>query len=297
MKHASWTRGLAAAALSLTLAGAASATELSFGKSDSPSRKGRIAVGLTQDQRLVLFRTENPARWRDVGPITGFAGDTRLVGMDYRPANGVLYALGNAGGVYTIDTETAVATLRVNLTAALAGTNFDVDFNPAVDRMRVVSDSGQNLRVNVDTGATTVDPDLNNGAAPPALVSGVSGAAYTNNDADPSTNTTLFDVNAAADQVVIQSPANAGAAVATGSLGIDASADVGFDIYSRLDDGIVKGLTAYLVTSVAGKNGMDNNVYRVRLLTGVAEKTGKLKTPSPVFDLAIPTDSTVIPAP
>ncbi len=298
MKNGIWMRGLAAAALSLTLAGAAGATDLDLGKGDSPSRNGRIAFGLTQDQRLVSFRTETPSRWREVGAITGFAGDTRLLGMDYRPANGVLYALGNAGGVYTIDTDTAVATLRVNLTGAtLAGTNFDIDFNPVVDRMRIVSDSGQNLRVNVDTGATTVDPDLNNGAVPAVLVPGISGAAYTNNDANPASNTTLFDVNALTDQVVIQSPANAGSVVATGGLGIDAAADVGFDIYSRLDEGIVKSLTGYLVTSVAGKNGPENNVYRVRLLTGAASKTGKLKTPSPVIDLAIPTDSTVIPTP
>jgi hypothetical protein len=59
----------------------------------------------------------------------------------------------------------------------------------------------------------------------------------------------------------------------------------------------VKNLTAYLVTSVAGKKGMENNVYRVRLLTGVASKTGKLKTPSPVTDLAIPPDSVALPTP
>src|SRR4029450_4049234 len=100
------------------------------------------------------------------------------------------------------------------------------------------SAAGQNLRINVDTGATTPDPGLNNGAVPPVAVTGVSGAAYTNNDADPNTNTTLFDVNAALDQVAIQSPANAGAVVATGALLVDAGADVGFDIYSRLKNGV-----------------------------------------------------------
>jgi hypothetical protein len=157
--------------------------------------------------------------------------------------------------------------------------------------MRVVSDAGQNLRINVETGATTTDPGLNNGAVPPVAVTGVSGAAYTNNDADPNTNTTLFDVNAALDQVAIQSPANAGAVVATGSLLVDAGADVGFDIYSRLKNGVVDRRRAYLVATVAGSKGPENNAYRINLLTGAATKTGRFDTTSPVVDLAIPTDS------
>jgi hypothetical protein len=35
----------------------------------------------------------------------------------------------------------------------LAGTSFGFDFNPTVDRIRLVSDSGQNLRLNPNSGA------------------------------------------------------------------------------------------------------------------------------------------------
>ena len=283
---------LGAAAMTLALGGLglqAGATDLKLG-SDSPSRRGTLAVGLTDDQRLVVFSLETPSRSKEIGAVTGLAGDTRLVGIDYRPSNGFLYALGNAGGVYTIDESTAVATLRVNVPQALLGANFDVDFNPVVDRMRVVSDAGQNLRVNVADGSTSVDPNLNVGGV---VTTGVSGAAYTNNDTDANTATTLFDVDASLDQVAIQSPANNGTLAPTGKLTIDAGADVGFDIYSRIKNGVVDRRRAYLVATVAGDKGAENNVYRINLLTGRATKTGKLRTASPVVDLAIPTDSLV----
>ena len=79
---------------------------------------------------------------------------------------------------------------------AAAGTSFGVDFNPTVDRLRIVSDTGQNLRVNVDDGTATVDGTLNiPGATPVNPALGVTAAAYTNNDADPKTATTLFDID------------------------------------------------------------------------------------------------------
>ena len=76
-----------------------------------------------------------------------------------------------------------------------------VDFNPTVDRLRVVSPTAAgNLRVNVDTGATTVDSTLTYPANPPTVpdavtATGVSGAVYTNNDSDPNTATTLYDLD------------------------------------------------------------------------------------------------------
>ena len=80
------------------------------------------------------------------GPRPGADGD-----------QGDLYGLGNAGGVYVVNAHNAKASLVSRLDVALEGTSFGVDFNPTVDRLRVISDTGQNLRANVDTGATLVD--------------------------------------------------------------------------------------------------------------------------------------------
>jgi hypothetical protein len=248
---------------------------------------GLEVVGLTSadgEQRLVCFSERLPALGRTIGVVTGLADDARLVGIDYRPANGVLYGLGDAGGVYTLDTATAEATLRSRLNVALDGKHFGVDFNPAVDRLRIVSDAGQNLRADVTTGATTRDADLN---TPPAAgpTEGVTAAAYTNNDLSAVTATTLFDINIATDQVVIQAPPNNGSLNPAGSLRVDAGSDAGFDIYSRLQGGVTADVTAFAALTVDGRQ----RFYRVNLLTGEATLRGTFRVSQPVVDIAIPT--------
>ena len=114
--------------------------------------------------------------------------------------DGKLYGVGNGGGVYIIDTATARAQLVNTLTVPLSGTTFGVDFNPAADRLRIISDNGQNLAHNVNAGGTTAQNGTLTYTAPPAQPApamGVTGAAYTNNDVPPNgtpTATTLFDV-------------------------------------------------------------------------------------------------------
>ena len=119
---------------------------------------------------------------------------------------------------------TPSAKLVSRLNQPLQGTAFGVDFNPTVDRLRIVSDTGQNLRVNVDDGTTNVDGTLNiPGTTPVNPALGVTAVAYTNNDADPNTATTLFDIDTTNDNIVIQAPANAGSLSPTGKLGVDAA--------------------------------------------------------------------------
>ena len=223
------------------------------------SGKKLDVVGLTQDSRLISFEDDKPDKARDIGKITGLSGDTSLVGIDYRPSTGndgsrgVLYGLGNAGGVYTIDRD-ARATKRSQLSVALNGSFFGVDFNPAVDRLRIISDTGQNLRHNVDapTGGTLVDTPL---TYPPATTpaAGVTGAAYTNNDSDPNTGTTLFDIDSTLDQEAIQSPANSGQLAAVGKLGVDTNAVIGSDIYSTIRGGTTVDLRGLASLTVGGE--------------------------------------------
>ncbi|MBB3677313.1 DUF4394 domain-containing protein [Modestobacter versicolor] len=245
------------------------------------------AIGLTPDgKRLVSFDTDRPERARDLGVVQGLVGDGRLVGIDHRPANGLLYGVGDKGGVYTI--AGATATKVSQLSVALSGTAFDIDFNPVVDRLRIVSDAGQNLRHDVGAqGGTSTDGVLSYPAAPPATTpttaTGVTGAAYTNNDADPATATTLFDVDTVLDQVVIQSPANAGLLAATGKLGVDATGDAGFDIYSEVRRGSAVELFPYLVLQVGGRYGL----YEVSLLTGRVTPEGTFPRDRQVSDIAL----------
>jgi hypothetical protein len=240
-------------------------------------------IGLTLDGKLVRFRECSPKKLRGPAvPVTGLTGaDTALVGVDYRVQDGLLYGVGNGGGVYKFAGAPGVATLDSQLTVPLEGASFGVDFNPAADRLRVVSDSGQNLRHNLLDDTTTTDQPLKNGDA---VAIGVAGAAYTNNDVDPTTATTLFDLDTALDQISIQSPPNNGNLVATGKLGVDAGAVAGFDVYSRIDDDVAVQNWGFAVIDAGGSR----RFYRVDLLTGRAIALG---TPAaPLADIAIPLD-------
>jgi hypothetical protein len=262
--------------------------------SQPDDRRSLQVVGLTTDGRLVRFDADRPGRTRGIGKVKGLTGDQSLVGVDYRVQDGKLYGVGNAGGIYTLSTGDAAATKVGQLTVALSGNSFGVDFNPAANRLRVVSDTGQNLRHNLDdatattpplAGATVMDGTL---TVPPATTPamGVAGAAYTNNDLDPNTATTLFDLDTAADQLVVQSPANAGALAPTGKLLVDAGPVAGFDIYSRTSLGATQANLGLATVSVLGRTSL----HQVNLLTGRATRIGSFRPSTQVADIAIPLD-------
>jgi len=102
----------------------------SFG---SPLHRGSDTLsvrGLTADSRLIAFNERTPALARTLGRISGLAGDTKLIGIDYRPATGDLYGVGEQGGVYALDSR-ARATKRAQLTVALGGTSFETSTRPS----------------------------------------------------------------------------------------------------------------------------------------------------------------------
>jgi hypothetical protein len=256
-------------------------------------RTPRLTVfGLTSDQRLVKFEECKPGRLREVGTVSGLQDDdAALVGIDFRVQDGELYGLGDGGGIYTIDTRTAEAFKVTELTVDLQGVAFGVDFNPAANALRIISNTGQNLRhpfAGPLQFQTQIDMPLN--YTPGTNATGVTGAAYTNNDLDTDTGTTLFDLDTMLDQVAIQSPPNNGSLVATGLLNVDADATVGFDIYTQLRKGMAVANNAFATLVVRGRTGF----YRVNLLAGTAtliDKFSRDKTDDfsdPVIDIAIP---------
>jgi hypothetical protein len=255
-----------------------------------------LVAGLTTGGDLVVFRADRPGNVDRAGRISGLRGDKKVVGIDYRVQNGKLYAVGDRGGIYTLDGR-ARATKVSQLTVKLKGRTFGVDFNPAANRLRVISDTGQNLRHNLDdpngapaSGTTANDGTLTNPPVPPATAgataTGVTAAAYTNNDLNAVTATTLFDLDTMGDQVSVQSPANAGNLAPTGKLGVDASADAGFDIYSQVRNGLTVSNTPYAAIKVRGAY----RFYTVDVLTGTADLVGAFPANSQVSDIAVQLD-------
>jgi len=231
--------------------------------------------GLTFDGHLVSFgqtaNTLTPNTLTDLA-IAGVPSGETLVGLDFRPATSTLYALSTLGRIYTISTSTGLATLASTLaadpadvtlpfSALTAGATYGLDFNPVPDRLRVVDSSGNNLRINVATGATTTDTNLTGNTGP------VWAAAYTNSYAG-ATSTTLYDLTASTLYLqgsVGGSPVspNAGVLTSVGSLGVTGVNDIGFDIAGG-DNGVV--LAA--IRTAAGTGPSD--LYRISLATGAA---------------------------
>ena len=253
---------------------------------EGPARKETL-VGVTESHRLVRFNGGQPQKVTVVGTVAGLQSGESIVGIDYRVARGILFALSSAGRIYTIDTKTAQATSigGAPLAVALSGTEFGFDFNPAVDRIRIVSDSGQNFRGHPDTGAA-VDSDPNapgvQGDGKLAFAAGdanagksprVVAAGYTYNKTNEKI-TTNFAIDAATGSLVMQgtregvTPAvspNTGQLFTIGALGIGSFARANFDI-SDVNN------AAYLSADVEGKRG--TRIHSVDLTNGKATFIG-----------------------
>jgi hypothetical protein len=232
-------------------------------------------IGITSSNELVGI---NPFTQTTEGrlAISGLQGGENILGVDFRPATGQLFALGSSSRLYTINLTTGAAT-QVGTAGAftLNGTNFGFDFNPSVDRIRVISDLGQNIRLNPNDGTLAgTDTVLN-----PATT-GATAAAYTNNFAG-TTTTTLYDIDTNSDALLIQgglngtpSP-NGGTLTSVGPLGVNASAVNGFDIGTN---GI-----AFAALTV----GSTTNLYTINLQTGAATLVGAVGNGGVLRGLAI----------
>lgn len=228
-----------------------------------------VAYAVDNANTLLIFNPMNPAPITK--SITGIQSGELIVGLDFRPANGQLYALGSTSRIYTINTSSGAAAAVGSgpFSPALSGSDFGFDFNPTVDRIRLVSNLGQNLRLHPETGAVAAtDGNLNPGTPT------ITGAAYTNNFAG-ATSTTLFDLDSNVDKLFRQDPPNPGGLVEVGNLGVNVEAANGFDI------GGTSG-TAYALLTVGGTT----RVYTINLTTGAA--TGGAVFPTtPVRAMAV----------
>lgn len=233
-----------------------------------------VVFGLSANNELIQFNAKAPQVFISKKAITNIGASEKLLSIDYRPATGELYALSNASKLYIINTTTVAARV-VNATAftpAITGSVASIDFNPTVDRLRLVTNSGQNLRLNPETGAVVATDGAINGVSNASI----SGIAYTNSKAGAAT-TVLYDVDATTTKLYKQDPPNNGALAEVGSLGVSFAGQVAFDISG--DN------TAALI---AAQNGTANTLYFLNITTGAATKIGTL--PEVVLDIAIPTE-------
>src|SRR3954469_4262724 len=189
-------------------------------------------------------------------PVTGLQLGETLVGIDLRPATGVLYGIGSSSRMYTINPLLGTAS-QVGSAGAftLNGTAFGTDFNPVPDRLRQVSNTEQNLRLNPDDGTLTATDT----ALTPA--GNIVAVAYSNNFPGAA-STILYAIDSAAGTLATVTVPNGGGPISTvGSLGLGTNLNeaIGFDI---------SGLTGIAYASIT--TGGISRLYTINLTTGAA---------------------------
>ncbi len=262
---------------------------------------GQLVYALTANNSLISFDSDLPEVVRNLVAVSGIAMGQVLVGMDFRPATGELFALGynNANGearLYNIDRISGVATAigAAPVTLALGTGDVGFDFNPTVDRIRVVGANNANYRMHPVTGAIAAT-DMNLVFAPGDVNAGMNPAvgavAYTNSF-NGATTTTLYNYDDSLNVLTTQIPPNNGVLNTLGSTGIvvnPADPSVDFDIYYNFETGMND---AYLSANPGA--AASDNFYTMDLAAGSANLVGKIGNGIAVRDIAILIDSVLI---
>lgn len=255
---------------------------------------------------LVTFDPAHPATTATSTPIVDVTAGETLVGLDVRPANGVLYALGvngaaDTGTLYVVGPQNGYASpvgvagsIALTLDGAtpidLPAEGYGFDVNPAADRIRVTTDTGLNFRINPNTGAP-VDGD--NGGSSGSVIglnadgplhgaaTSAGGFAYTNSGSNVGTVTTGYALSAATGALLIQNPPNAGnevevAPVTLGGAPLAFSATSGFDVDPAAtvpaSNAPATGGDGYALLTVSGTT----HLYKIALAAGTATDLGPI---------------------
>lgn len=231
-------------------------------------------IALSGGKTLIMV---DPDSLKATGKVE-VSGVDQLVGVDVRPADGMLYGVSPAGEIVTIDMKTGAATKKSMLSEKLSpGAKVTVDFNPMADRLRVMTDGGVSLRVNVEDGKATVDGSLKYAEADmhkgetPNVVAG----AYTNSvNGKKAEKTELFDIDATIPALVKQAPPNDGVLSAIGKIDVKLSGPVAFNIVAEADG----SNTAWLMTG--------GTLYKIDVASGKTTKAGAIDGSTEVTDIA-----------
>ena len=232
------------------------AAGIAFGLAVDRAAAATLA-GLADGKSIVWIDTDTA---KVIGSVT-LADGALLVGIDVRPADGRLYGVTPDGAIVVVDARTGKWEKKSQLSEKLpAGTKVSIDFNPVADRLRILTSTGQSLRVNVDDGKAVVDGALKYAETDPGKGKApmVTAAGYSNSFAGTK-ETTLYDIDAATGMLLKQAPPNDGILSGIGSLGVKLEGPIAFDI-------LADGKGASVGWLLAG-----NTLHSVDLASGAAK--------------------------
>ena len=245
----------------------------------APISSAATIYGVTNNNNLLEFDSATPGTIDSSLAITGL-GTENVLGIDIRPATGQLFALTSGSNLYTINPANGAATLVGAIGTVLNGTAFGFDFNPTIDRIRVVSETDRNYVLNPNTGALQLQAtnlfypagDPNAGVNP-----NVTASAYTNNQAG-ATSSQLYGIDTSLNILVTQAN-NAGTLGTVGSVvTVDPSAVTGFDI---------EGGTNIAYAALLPAGGSVSSLYTINLATGAATLIGQIDGGLNITDITV----------
>jgi uncharacterized protein DUF4394/Calx-beta domain-containing protein len=221
------------------------------------------AVGvLFGSNTLATFDTNAPGTFTSLRQISGLADGEQIQAIDFRdrpapsepPSTEALYGLAivpgtpDTGRLYRIDIGTGTATAVGASFSVPASTAWDIDFDAATDKLRLVTDADVNMGIDPGTGATTVDADINPSAAEVVAIAA---------DEDvPGRVTVLRGVEVQHSLVQIDTATGNIATFAFHGLTINPSSRVGYD-YTPYDPASPSAQLGYITLSTAlGTGGL-----------------------------------------
>jgi hypothetical protein len=263
------------------------------------------AVGLIKGTgNLVILDTASPGSLVSEKPVTGLGAGERLVDIDYRlhpigepPPPSQLFGLSVFDGstqdtirLYTIDIATGVATpVAAGAPAPVGGVDYGIDFNPTVDRIRVVSDGDQNLRLNPNTGGLVTYDNVLNPAGEK-----VTGIAYDRVEAPPvpGNMTTLFGISVTSSSLVTIGSVN-GTPVSANTGTLQNAKPLGVALAPNSVPGFDISPSGVAFAALENAAGGPPGIYTIDLNTGAATPAGALH--QPLGSLAIVPQSALPP--
>lgn len=217
----------------------------------APAQAARL-YGVDEFDNLISYNSAAPGTTLSSVVVQGLNGASILT-MDFRVRDGFLYVLTDDFRLLRVNHNTGVSAL-VN-TLAVTGTNFGFDFNPTNANLRIVSNNNTNYVYNFMTNALVQGPNVSYGTA---VDPDVTALAYTFNDNNAGTGTTLFGIDTGADALTTINTAT-GRLTRVGALGVNLGARTSFDITGTGNQTFVQSV---------------NRLYSINLSTGALTLIG-----------------------
>jgi hypothetical protein len=230
--------------------------------------RAEILYALNTNNQLFRVDSTAPGAASLIGTVT-LDGTQTPLSMDFRATDSQLYVLGSGGTIFTINPNTGTLLTTVSTPTfpgtSISGTNYEIDFNPVPNALRIIRSDGQNLRVG---GGATLPTGFTDTTYPGTITP--VGTAYSNNFA-PAASTTLFLLDDQTDSLIeVTNPNNppAGSLTNRGTLGVALSSIAGFDISQSGIGYAAVGSTLYSV-NVTSPGVVNNRATSLGTIGGI----------------------------